>query len=67
MGMCTVTVGSVEFSRKYTHCALSGILQTKDDARFMCEFGYVDAGKQNVFFMGAEGNVCQFVCVRRTQ
>ncbi|KKW67542.1 hypothetical protein AAV94_10320 [Lampropedia cohaerens] len=62
IGMCHVVVPVEEFSRTYSHCALSGVLG--DSGPVMCEFGYSDRERTKVFFLAKPKNVCQFVCVK---
>ena len=62
IGMCHVVVPVQEFSQKYSHCALSGVLG--DSGPVICEFGYSDRERTKVFFLAKPKNVCQFVCVK---
>lgn len=62
IGMCFVVVPLREFSRNYSHCALSGIIG--DSNPVVCEFGYSDRGRTKVYFLAKPNNLCQFVCVK---
>lgn len=60
---CSIRLPIEEFHKRYSYCALSGILATK--GRVLCEFGYSDAARTRVFFMSGPDQLCEFVCVRK--
>ena len=60
---CSISVSVDEFNKRYSYCALSGVLATK--GRVLCEFGYSDRERSRVFFMSGPDQLCEFVCVRR--
>jgi hypothetical protein len=62
-GYCSVRVSTRDFSRRYKHCSISGIV-TLGKGGGDCQFGYYDEAKSIVFFKSSEENVCHFVCVR---
>lgn len=60
---CSIRLPLGEFNKRYSYCALSGVLATK--GRVLCEFGYADRDKTSVFFMSGPDQLCEFVCVRK--
>jgi len=60
---CSIRMPLDEFNKRYSYCALSGVLATK--GRVLCEFGYVDRERSRVFFMSGPDQLCEFVCVRK--
>ena len=60
---CAIQLPIEEFHKRYSFCALSGVLATK--GRVICEFGYADNTRTRVFFMSGPDELCEFVCVRK--
>jgi hypothetical protein len=63
MGLCSVKVPLAEFQKRYSVCALAGVLATKGSA--MCEFGYSNKDKTEIFFLSDDKTLCEFVCTAK--
>lgn len=62
-GHCFINVPFNEFKKTYSFCALSGVLARKGIV--MCEFGFSDLSRSEVYFMSGPDVLCEFVCARR--
>ena len=63
IGMCFVVIDRPDFEKKYSHCALSGVLGSKG-ADFTCEFGYYNREKTKLVFTSGGDALCEFICVK---
>ena len=62
-GLCGVVVPMEDFQKRYSVCALAGVLASEGSA--MCEFGFSHNKKTHIFFMSHEKTLCEFVCTKR--
>ncbi len=51
-----------EFNKKYSYCALSGVLASK--GKVQCQFGFYDREKTEISFTSGAEQTCQFSCLK---
>lgn len=61
-GMCFVNMPVSEFNKKYSYCALSGVLASK--GKVQCQFGFYDREKTEISFTSGAEQTCQFSCLK---
>ena len=62
-GHCFVTIPTTDFHKKYSLCALSGVIASK--GKVLCEFGYYDKNHTQISFTSGPDQLCEFVCINR--